>query len=83
MRPLSKVFCSGSRRVADAIARPSSTTNLMSNKREIHDETLERYCPGGYHPVRIGDLFNSGKYKIIRKLGHGLYSTVWLARNNS
>lgn len=45
----------------------------------ISEESLGRYCAGGYHPVRIGDVFNQGKYKIIRKLGYGLYSTVWLA----
>jgi len=32
---------------------------------------------GGYHPVKIGDLFN-GKYHVIRKLGWGHFSTVWL-----
>ena len=33
---------------------------------------------GGYHPVRVGDLFNN-RYSIIRKLGWGHFSTVWLA----
>lgn len=33
---------------------------------------------GGYHPVRLGDLFNN-RYSIIRKLGWGHFSTVWLA----
>lgn len=32
---------------------------------------------GGYHPVKIGDLFNN-KYHVIRKLGWGHFSTVWL-----
>ncbi|XP_039884878.1 SRSF protein kinase 1b isoform X1 [Simochromis diagramma] len=36
------------------------------------------YCRGGYHHVRIGDLFN-GRYHVIRKLGWGHFSTVWLA----
>uniref|UniRef100_UPI00358E4341 uncharacterized protein n=1 Tax=Myxine glutinosa TaxID=7769 RepID=UPI00358E4341 len=35
------------------------------------------YCKGGYHPVRIGDLFN-GRYHVVRKLGWGHFSTVWL-----
>uniref|UniRef100_A0A1D5Q1L9 non-specific serine/threonine protein kinase n=1 Tax=Macaca mulatta TaxID=9544 RepID=A0A1D5Q1L9_MACMU len=37
-------------------------------------------CPAdfcGYHPVKIGDLFN-GRYHVIRKLGWGHFSTVWL-----
>ena len=32
---------------------------------------------GGYHPVQIGDLLN-GKYHVVRKLGWGHFSTVWL-----
>ncbi|KAF5121855.1 SRSF protein kinase 3 [Metarhizium anisopliae] len=45
----------------------------------VSEENITRYCVGGYHPVRIGDLFRDGKYKIISKLGYGVYSTVWLA----
>ncbi|KAJ5509085.1 hypothetical protein N7527_011228 [Penicillium freii] len=46
-------------------------------------EWVEEYHPGGYHPVVLGDVFN--QYKVIRKLGEGSYSTVWLAHdlNNS
>ncbi|KAM4583092.1 SRSF protein kinase 1b isoform 2-T2 [Fundulus diaphanus] len=36
------------------------------------------YCRGGYHHVKIGDLFNA-RYHVIRKLGWGHFSTVWLA----
>ncbi|XP_078481158.1 SRSF protein kinase 3 isoform X1 [Ciona intestinalis] len=35
------------------------------------------YCKGGYHPVKIGDLFNN-RYHVVRKLGWGHFSTVWL-----
>lgn len=39
-------------------------------------------CPtcfsGGYHRVKIGDVYNN-KYLIVRKLGWGHFSTVWLA----
>ncbi|KAK8738875.1 hypothetical protein OTU49_003715 [Cherax quadricarinatus] len=35
------------------------------------------YCKGGYHPVKIGDLFYN-RYHVIRKLGWGHFSTVWL-----
>ncbi|KAH8707274.1 Dual specificity tyrosine-phosphorylation-regulated kinase 3 [Beauveria bassiana] len=44
-------------------------------------EWIEDYRPGGYHPVLLGDLFNDGQYKVIRKLGEGSFSTVWLARD--
>ncbi|CAG9088241.1 SRSF protein kinase 3 [Plutella xylostella] len=35
------------------------------------------YCKGGYHPVKIGDLFQN-RYHVTRKLGWGHFSTVWL-----
>ncbi|KAF4436074.1 hypothetical protein F53441_13337 [Fusarium austroafricanum] len=44
-------------------------------------EWIEDYHPSGYHPVHLGDIFNSGQFKVIRKLGEGAYSTVWLARD--
>ncbi|TQV91843.1 serine protein kinase [Cordyceps javanica] len=42
-------------------------------------EWIEDYRPRGYHPVHLGDVYNNGQYKVIRKLGEGSYSTVWLA----
>ncbi|KAI1036061.1 hypothetical protein LB504_011426 [Fusarium proliferatum] len=38
----------------------------------------EAYHPGGYHPVHLGDVIQE-RYRIIRKVGWGKYSTVWLA----
>ncbi|KAF5568046.1 CMGC SRPK kinase [Fusarium phyllophilum] len=38
----------------------------------------EAYHPGGYHPVHLGDVIQE-RYRIIRKLGWGQFSTVWLA----
>ncbi|KAF8256547.1 kinase-like domain-containing protein [Lactarius quietus] len=39
------------------------------------------YCKGGYHPVHIGDSFSDGRYTVVRKLGWGHFSTVWLAKD--
>ncbi|ORY35357.1 kinase-like domain-containing protein [Naematelia encephala] len=47
------------------------------------EEDLQDYRPGGYHPVNIGDEFNQGRYLVVRKLGWGHFSTVWLARDNT
>jgi serine/threonine protein kinase len=44
-------------------------------------EWIEDYRPDSYHPVHLGDIFNNGQYKVIRKLGEGSYSTVWFARD--
>ncbi|KAL1717694.1 kinase-like domain-containing protein [Schizophyllum commune] len=48
-------------------------------------EDIAFYMPGGYHPVRIGDVFSGakGQYRIMHKLGFGAYATVWLAQTIS
>ncbi|XP_043102388.1 SRSF protein kinase 1a isoform X2 [Puntigrus tetrazona] len=64
--------------------QPPTETQIQEPDEEIlgsDDEEQEDpndYCKGGYHHVKIGDLFN-GKYHVIRKLGWGHFSTVWLA----
>jgi serine/threonine-protein kinase SRPK3 len=47
---------------------------------EAAEEGPAAYRPGGFHPVHIGDVFGN-RYKVLRKLGYGLYSTVWLVRD--
>ncbi|KAM7212788.1 hypothetical protein V8F06_011823 [Rhypophila decipiens] len=43
-------------------------------------EDLEDYRPGGYHPIQIDDrLGPNRRYRIVHKLGHGTFSTAWLA----
>jgi serine/threonine-protein kinase SRPK3 len=44
-------------------------------------ESPARYTPGGYHPIEISDQLHNGRYRIIHRLGHGGFSTVWLAVN--
>lgn len=46
------------------------------------EEDLEDYVPGGYHPCYIGENYKNGKYTLVRKLGWGHFSTVWLAKDN-
>ncbi|KAI1201950.1 kinase-like protein [Nemania serpens] len=43
-------------------------------------EPPERYRPGGYHPLSIGDILHH-RYHIVHKLGFGSYSTIWLAKD--
>lgn len=59
---------------------PSNLERLYHWQEDV--ENLEAYCSGGYHPVKLGDLFSRGRYEIIHKLGHGSFSTVWLARDS-
>jgi len=63
----------------------SASTSLSQSQNSVlteDEEDLEDYRPGGYHPVSIGDEFNSSRYVVVRKLGWGHFSTVWLARDN-
>lgn len=48
---------------------------------EEEQEDAKDYCKGGYHPVRIGNVFQ-GRYHVIRKLGWGHFSTVWLCMDS-
>ncbi|KAK9491267.1 kinase-like domain-containing protein [Lipomyces doorenjongii] len=60
----------------------SSNASTSSDSASTNDEeALEDYCKGGYHPVAIGETFKNGRYTIVRKLGWGHFSTVWLARD--
>lgn len=45
-------------------------------------ESVHRYGPGGFHPVRLGDIYKSATsgYRVLQKLGCGSFSTVWLAK---
>lgn len=41
------------------------------------DYDSNAYSPGLFHPVFIHEIYND-RYKVLRKLGFGVYSTVWL-----
>lgn len=53
----------------------SPDSSLYGSDEEQEDAS--QYCRGGYHPVMIGDVFDN-RYRVIRKLGWGHFSTVWL-----
>lgn len=48
---------------------------VSSGKIEEENFGIERY-----YPARIGDVLSS-RYRIVGKLGFGISSTVWLARD--
>ncbi|PAV80590.1 hypothetical protein WR25_11072 isoform B [Diploscapter pachys] len=54
---------------------PPQEEVLGSDDEEQEDP--KDYRKGGYHPVNIGDVFH-GRYNVLRKLGWGHFSTVWL-----
>ncbi|KAK0473274.1 kinase-like domain-containing protein [Armillaria novae-zelandiae] len=45
------------------------------------EESPADYNAGGYLPVKLSDTFKNNRYKVIRKLGWGHFSTVWLVKD--
>ncbi|TGJ78567.1 hypothetical protein E0Z10_g10195 [Xylaria hypoxylon] len=63
---------------AQEITSPQDTNPPKEiNSHQVVDEGDDVYEPGGFHPVYIGDVYNS-RYKILNKIGYGGYSTVWV-----
>lgn len=87
MRRLLKASRATFHRLAASPKRGQALLSTCSNTKTetapvtVDEENKSRYVPGGYHPVRIGDTFASGQYRVLRKLGYGVYSTVWLAHD--
>lgn len=52
-----------------------------SDGMDSEDESQKDYRRGGYHPVKIGEVYKQ-RYVIEKKLGFGYFSTVWLASDN-
>jgi len=44
------------------------------------DEGEVGYKPGGYHRVKIGEVYHQ-RYVVIKKLGWGHFSTVWMVKD--
>ncbi|CCE63897.1 hypothetical protein TPHA_0G00610 [Tetrapisispora phaffii CBS 4417] len=49
----------------------------MQNEESEYD-----YKVGGYHTAYIGENYKNDRYTIVKKLGWGHFSTVWLALDN-
>eukprot|EP01062_Namystynia_karyoxenos_P020062 TRINITY_DN1758_c1_g1_i1.p1 TRINITY_DN1758_c1_g1~~TRINITY_DN1758_c1_g1_i1.p1 ORF type:complete len:1374 (+),score=363.11 TRINITY_DN1758_c1_g1_i1:123-4124(+) len=56
----------------------SQEGNYWNANEDQEDEA--DYRPGGYHPVRVGDVY-ADRHEILCKLGWGQFSTVWLSRD--
>ena len=60
---------------------PSSRLNATDEEDfNTIEEGLSVYASGGFHPVCPGEVYHD-RYQIIRKLGFGKTSTVWLAED--
>ncbi|ODV95556.1 hypothetical protein PACTADRAFT_50260 [Pachysolen tannophilus NRRL Y-2460] len=77
----------------DDMAYSSASSSLSSeslnsdgeseSKLKELEENEKDYCSGGYHPTFIGEKYGpNDRYTVVRKLGWGHFSTVWLAFDN-
>lgn len=60
----------------------STTSDEDPAEATADEEDSEDYCKGGYHPVFVGETYNNGRYTVVRKLGWGHFSTVWLSKDS-
>ena len=63
---------------------PSSTSQpagSIQSSNVLDVEVQNEYRLGGFHPVELGDVLGA-RYRVVRKLGYGQYSTVWLVEDN-
>lgn len=58
---------------------PPPHSELNDGRFKRYTETQGDYKPGGYARVKEGDKLNRGRYEVVKKLGVGHFSVVWLA----
>lgn len=59
---------------------PTTGFELIGDDYWLEEESSVAFRSGWYFPVNIGDVYAS-KYQVLGKLGFGVTSAVWLARN--
>ncbi|KSA03193.1 uncharacterized protein AC631_01090 [Debaryomyces fabryi] len=70
----------------DDVVEYLSESESDLNVNPYQEENANDYKVGGYHPVSKGEVyfsrdFPNREYIILRKLGWGHFSTVWLAKS--
>ncbi|KAK4156798.1 protein kinase dsk1 [Chaetomidium leptoderma] len=85
LKPIITTEGPGAAHLASAMTHSPTSSSSPEDAAEntADEEDSEDYCKGGYHPVTIGENFKDGKYTVVRKLGWGHFSTVWLSRDNT
>ncbi|QKX62770.1 uncharacterized protein TRUGW13939_09935 [Talaromyces rugulosus] len=59
---------------------PTSGFHSINPSEDIEEETLSTYEAEKYYPVQQGEVLGD-RYQTLAKLGYGVTSTVWFARD--
>ncbi|KAG5959629.1 hypothetical protein E4U56_004889 [Claviceps arundinis] len=59
---------------------PNEGFAIIPADHKIDEETNADYDASNFYPVKIGEIFRD-RYQVVGKLGFGITSTVWLARD--
>lgn len=59
---------------------PTSGFEVLDSSKGVEEETLPTYRAEKYYPVHIGEVLGD-RYQVVAKIGYGVTSTVWLARD--
>ena len=59
---------------------PKEGIHSIPAEEKVEEETLPKYATTRYYSATIGQIFQN-RYQVVGKLGFGVTSTVWLARD--
>jgi hypothetical protein len=67
--------------ITTSMSAPEAAQYFVFNDAEGY-ESISRYTLGGLCPIQLGSILGPPQappqYRIVGKLGHGAFSTVWL-----
>jgi len=70
----------GSESDDEATKKSVNGSDSAEDYTDDEDEGEDGYKAGGYHLVKVGEVYNQ-RYVVIKKLGWGHFSTVWMVKD--
>ncbi|KAF3941938.1 hypothetical protein ABW19_dt0205640 [Dactylella cylindrospora] len=75
-----RISASAPCRRSEPLVYPTEGYTLLPADKLLEEELVKQPKLDSYYPVRLGEVFND-RYQILAKLGYGVSSTTWLARD--